>query len=419
MPSSTAHVTTEPTTDPSAPAAEVVAGVDTHKDTHHVAVLGLNGARLGDQQVPATAAGYDELAQFVASFGKIRVIGVEGTASYGAGLSRHLHAVGITVAEVIRPKRAARRRGKSDPIDALAAAQQVLADLGTGALPVPKTTDGSVEQIRHLLIVRRSAAKARQAVIRQIKTMLVTAPQTIRDRFEPLKDTTLFTTLATTRPAAATESLDAAVGHALRVLARRHQYLTAEITDLETDLDILNKRAAPALVAAFGLGTITTATLLVTAGDNPGRLRSEAAFAALAGAAPIPASSGRTNRHRLNRGGDRQANWALHQIALVRWSHDPATKAYAAKLKATGKSTKDILRCLKRAIARQVWHLLVHPEPVPEIDDLRPLRQAKGLLLRQAADHFGVWPAVISTLERGKSRNDDLANAYREWLLTA
>jgi transposase len=401
-----------------APPVEVVAGVDTHKDTHHVAVLALNGARLGDRQVAATKAGYDQLAAFVASFGTVRVIGVEGTNSYGAGLSRHLAAAGITIAEVIRPKRAQRRRGKSDPIDAVAAAQQALADLETGNLPTPKTSDGTVEQIRHLLAVRRSAVKTRSIAIQQIKNMLVTAPQPVRDRFESLGDAVLIQTLATTRPAPATQSVDAAVGRALRTLARRYQYVSTEIAELEYDLDVLNQQASPALAAAFGLGTVTTATLLVTAGDNPERLHSEAAFAALTGTAPIPASSGRTNRHRLNRGGDRHANCALHQIALVRWSHDPATQAYVTKLRATGKSTKDILRCLKRAIARQVWHLLVHPEPVPRIDDLRPLRQSKGLSLQTVADHFGVWPTAISRLELGNRRDDTLANAYRDWLLT-
>jgi transposase len=411
MPTLSAEVTATPD--------DVVAGVDTHKDTHHVAVLALNGAQLGDRQVPATTAGYDELARFVASFGTVRVIGVEGTNSYGAGLSRHLATAGATVVEVIRPKRAQRRRGKSDPIDAAAAAQQVLADLETGTLPTPKSADGTVEQIRHLLTARRSAVKARSIAIQQIKNMLVTAPQPIRDRFEPLRDAVLIQTLAAIRPAPATESVEAAAGRALRTLARRYQHVSTEITELDADLDVLNQHAAPALNAAFGLGTVTTATLLVTAGDNPERLRSEASFAALTGTAPIPASSGRTNRHRLNRGGDRQANWALHQIALVRWSHDPATKTYATRLRASGKSTKDILRCLKRAIARQVWHLLVHPEPVPAIDDLRPLRHAKGLRLKDAADHFDVWPAVISRLELGKTRQDDLATAYRNWLLTA
>jgi transposase len=407
------------TADLSGPDLQVVAGVDTHKDTHHVAVLALNGARLGDRQVPATAAGYAELADYAASFGQVAAVGVEGTGSYGAGLARHLRAAGLPVVEVIRPKRAQRRRGKSDPIDAHAAATQTLADLDSGLLPTPKTADGTVEQIRYLLLVRRSAVKARQAAVQQVKNFLVTAPQHLRDRFTALKDDDLITTLAATRPAPATESVEAAAGRALRVLARRYQHLSEEITDLETDLTALTRHAAPALVAAFGIGTVTAAELLVAAGDNPERLRSDASFAALAGAAPIPASSGQTNRHRLNRGGDRRANWALHQIALVRWSHDPRTRDYAARLRATGKSTKDILRCLKRALAREVWHLLVHPEPVPTIDDLRPLRQTKGMPLRVPAEHFSVWPATISEIERGTRRDDQLAHAYRQWLLTA
>lgn len=402
----------------SGPHLQVVAGVDTHKYTHHVEVLALNGARLGDRQVPATTAGYVELGDYVASFGQVTAVGVEGTASYGAGLTRHLRAAGLPVVEVIRPKRAQRRRGKSDPIDAHAAAAQTLADLETTALPIPKTGDGTVEQIRHLLLVRRSAVKARHAAAQQIKNLLVTAPQHLRDRYSTLKDADLITTLVTTRPGPATESVTAAAGRALRTLARRHQHLTEEITDLEDDLTMLVKHTAPALVATFGIGTVTAAELLVAAGDNPDRLRTEASFAALTGTAPIPASSGRTNRHRLNRGGDRRANWALHQIALVRWSHDRRTRDYVARLQATGKTTKDILRCLKRAIAREVWHLLVHPEPVPNIDDLRPLRQAKKLPLRIPAQHFSVWPAVISEIERGTRRDDQLANAYRQWLTT-
>ena len=163
---------------------------------------------------------------------------------------------------------------------------------------------------------------------------------------------------------------------------------------------------------------VTGATLLTAAGDNPARLRSEASFAALCGAAPIPASSGRTNRHRLNRGGNRQANWALHQIALVRLATDPRTRAYAEKLRTTGKNTKDVLRCLKRAIAREAWHLLVHPAPVPRTNDLRPMRHARGLTLAQAAHHLGTVTARISELERGTRPNAQLAIAYRQWLLT-
>lgn len=403
-----------------APADErpaVVTGVDTHADTHHVAVLASTGARLGDRQVSATATGYAELVEFITSFGQVTLVGIEGTGSYGAGLARHLREVGIEIREVIRPKRAARRRGKSDPIDAYAAANAALAE--PEALPTAKSGDGVVEQIRVLLTARRSAVKARQAAGQQIKMLLVTAPQAIRDRFSPLTDANRIEALAATRPSPATESVTAATSRTLRILARRHQHLTGEIEDVETDLDALTRQANLALVTAFGFGTVTAAELLVSAGDNPDRLRTEASFAALAGVAPIPASSGKTNRHRLNRGGDRRANWALHQVALVRMSTDARTKAYVDKLTKNGKTSKDILRCLKRAIAREVWHHLVHPEPVPAVDDLRPLRQAHKLSLHDVAKQLETSPMAISRLERSISRNDQLADTYRTWLLTA
>jgi transposase len=396
----------------------VVAGVDTHKDTHHVAVLEAGtGARLGDLQVPATPAGYEQLLGFIASFGVIALVGIEGTNSYGAGLARYLAAADVTIREVIRPKRAQRRRGKSDPIDAYAAAQQALAE--PDMLPIAKTSDGPVEQIRVLMAVRRSAMKARIAAHRQITSLLITAPDAVRTRFATLDGDALIDTLAATRPGPAVNSVTAATGQALRRLARRHQDLTAEIADIDAELRVLTTQSAPTMLATKGFGIVTTATLLITAGDNPARLRTEASFAALCGAAPIPASSGKTTRHRLNRGGDRQANWALHQIALVRLSTDPRTKAYAAKLTAAGKSKKDVLRCLKRAIAREAWHLLVHPAPAPRIDDLRPLRHLQGLTLTQAAEHLGTVPARISELERGTRLNIQLANAYRDYLNAA
>ena len=322
----------------------VVAGVDTHKDTHHVAVLNAaTGAGLGDMRVPATPAGYDRLHDFVRSHGRIRMIGIEGTGSYGAGLARALRAAGAPIREVIRPKRSQRRRGKSDPIDAYAAAGRALAE--ADALPVAKTGTGPCEQIRVLLVERRSAMKARVAAHRQITALLTTAPDAVRTRFARLSGGELIDALARTRPAPATDTPASATARALRRLARRHRILTDEIADIDTELRALTARAAPTMLATKGYGVITTATLLVTAGDNPGRIRTEASFAALCGAAPIPASSGKTNRHRLNRGGDRQANWALHQIALVRLSSDPRTKAYAARLTATGKNCKEILRC--------------------------------------------------------------------------
>ena len=396
----------------------VVAGVDTHKDTHHVAVLAVGtGARLGDLKVPATPAGYDQLLSFVASFGAIRLIGIEGTSSYGAGLARSLATAGVSIREVIRPKRAQRRRGKSDPIDAYAAAAQALAEPET--LPVAKTNDGPVEQIRVLMAVRRSAMKARVAAHRQITCLLITAPEALKARFTDLTGNRLIDTLATTRPGPATTSVSAATGQALRRLARRHQNLTAEIDEIDTELHTLTIQAAPTMLATKGYGVITTATLLISAGDNPDRPRTEASFRAPSGAAPIPASSGKTTRHRLNRGGDRQGNWALHQIALVRLSTDTRTKTYAAKLRAAGKSKKDVLRCLKRAIAREAWHLLVHPTPAPRTDDLRTLRHQRGLTLTQVAQHLSTAPTRISELERGTRPDILLSNAYREYLTAA
>lgn len=397
------------------PAVEVIAGVDTHADTHHAAVIDGAGRRLGDQQFPTTEAGYLALIAFIASFGMLLRVGVEGTGSYGAGLARALRDHGIHVSEVIRPNRQTRRmRGKSDPIDAYAAAATALAEPD---LPVPKTADGQVEAIRHVLVARRSAVKARTAAQAQIKTLLVTAPETIRQKHRAITDKTLISTLAATRPAD-TVDVTAIAARALRSLARRHQQLTAEINDLESLLERLVTAQNPALAAAKGVGPVTAAQLLVTAGDNPDRLRGEASFAALCGVSPIPASSGKTTRHRLNRGGDRQANAALHRIVLVRMSYEQRTKDYVAKKRAEGRSTKEIIRCLKRAIAREIFTLLTNDVAIPCIDDLRPLRQQRGISLETAAQHFGVWPAKISTIERGKRRDDDFATTYRQWLLT-
>ena len=292
----------------------VVAGVDTHKDTHHVAVLNAaTGAGLGDMQVPATPAGHDQPRDFVRSRGRIRMIGIEGTGSYGAGLARALRAAGAPIREVIRPKRSQRRRGKSDPIDAYAAAGRALAE--ADALPVAKTGTGPCEQIRVLLVERRSAMKARVAAHRQITALLTTAPDAVRTRFARLSGGELIGALARTRPAPTADTPASTTTRTLRRLARRHRILTDEITDIDTELRALTARAAPTMLATKGYGVITTATLLVTAGDNPDRIRSEASFAALCGAAPIPAGPGRTNRHRLNRGGDRQANREPHTNA--------------------------------------------------------------------------------------------------------
>lgn len=392
---------------------EVVAGVDTHADTHWAAIITTTGQHVADKQFPATPDGYARLAGFITGHGHLVRVGVEGTSSYGAGLARVLIAAGLDTVEVIRPKREQRRRGKSDLIDAYAAAAAAL----TGQhLPVPKAAGGDVDAIRVLLIARRSASKAKSDAMRQIKSILVTAPSHIRERFRAMGDATMIDALSKLRPACTIKDAETATLAALRVLARRHTAMADEIAGLDADLDTLTSRANPSLRAAFGVGPVIAGQLLVTAGENPERIHSEAAFAALTGTAPIPASSGKTRRHRLNRGGDRDANCAIHQIVLVRMTSDPRTKAYLAKRQADGKTTRETIRCLKRAIAREIHRHLTNPQPVPTIDDLRPLRQTKHISLERAARHFGCWPAKLSRLERGLTRDDLLAKRYRDWL---
>lgn len=321
----------------------VVAGVDTHKDTHHVAVLNAaTGAGLGDMRVPATPAGYDRLHDFVRSHGRIRMIGIEGTGSYGAGLARALRAAGAPIREVIRPKRSQRRRGKSDPIDAYAAAGRALAE--ADALPVAKTGTGPCEQIRVLLARRRSAMKARVAAHRQITALPATAPDAVRTRFARLSGGELINALARTRPAPATDTPASATARALRRLARRHRILTDEIADIDTELRALTARAAPTMLATKALRRQPPPPCSSPPATTPAESAPRPPSPPCAAPPRSPPAPGKTNRHRLNRGGDRQANWALHQIALVRLSSDPRTKARAARLTATGKNCKEILR---------------------------------------------------------------------------
>lgn len=285
--------------------------------------------------------------------GDVLAVGVEGTGAFGSQLARFLRASEVAVVDVDRPDRKARRaNGKSDPVDACAAATAVLSGRAHGR---PKTRDGIVEAIRSLRVVRRSAVKSRTQTINQIRTLIVSAPAEVRECLRSLPTYQLIAQLARSRPGADLADPTCAVRTALRRLARRYQHLTQEIADADAELDPLVAQAAPGLMDLIGVGTETAAQLLITAGDNPDRLKSEAAFAHLCGAAPISASSGRTNRHRLNRGGDRQANHALHTIALVRMRYDSRTRHHVARRTAEGMSKKDIFRCLKRFIAREVY----------------------------------------------------------------
>ena len=353
---------------------EIAAGVDTHQDTHTAAVIDAAGRLLGHRQFQATQRGYTELLAWLRSFGVVLVVGIEGTGAYGAGLARHLHEDHVPMLEIDRPDRKTRRSaGKSDPIDAEAAARAALAGVRTG---VPKVRTGRVEALRNLRVARRSAVDQRADCIRRIKTLIVTAPEDLRARLRALPKQALLDTCTGLRPDTnRADEPQQAAKVALRSLARRHAALTEEITDLDelieeiTDLDELIEPLVaainPDLLALNGVGADVAGQLLVTAGENTARIHSEAAFAMLCGAAPIPASSGKTHRHRLNRGGDRQANAALYRIVLCRLRWDPRTQAYMRRRTAEGLSKKDIIRCLKRLIAREIYYVLIKDRVEP------------------------------------------------------
>ncbi len=343
----------------------VVGGIDTHKDLHVAAVLDTAGAVLGTQSFSTTRAGYRALVRWMRSFGDVRQVGIEGTGSYGAGVTRHLSDAGIEVFEVDRPDRSDRRlRGKSDTLDAENAARAVLAGRRT---TTPKTKDGQVEALRVLRLTRSTAVKSRRAALQLLRNHIVSAPEELRDQVRNLTRMQLIRTCAAWRPDA-TGFRDPVVATriALRSLARRILELNDEIADLDELIAPLVEELAPALVRAPGIGVEIAGQLLVTAGDNPDRLHSEAAFAMLCGAAPLPASSGKTQRHRLNRGGDRDANSALHLAVMVRMRADDRTRAYVARRTADGLSKMEIIRCLKRYLAREVFALLrADQRPVP------------------------------------------------------
>lgn len=348
-------------------AGPVTGGIDTHGCTHHAAVVDAVGRQLGDREFPTTPAGYRALTAWLTGHGHLERVGVEGTGAYGAALTRHLRAREVVVVEVDRPDRRARRaKGKSDPLDAYAAARAALSGTAAGT---PKLRDGRVEAIRVLRVVRRGAVKARTQAMNQLRALLLTGPAELREQLRHLSPTVLVTTCARLRPDAGDLTDPAqAVKTALRRLARRHQVLTAEVRDADGELTALVTAAGPRLLALPGVGVEVAGQLLTTAGDNPDRLHSEAAFAHLCGVAPIPASSGRIHRHRLNRGGDRAANNALHTIALSRLRYDPRTHAYTARRTKEGLSKTEIIRCLKRYLAREIYTAL---RPTPLTDPTR------------------------------------------------
>jgi transposase len=335
---------------------DVTGGVDTHQDLHVAAALDDLGRVLGTQAFPTTPAGYRQLLAWLRGHGRIGKVGVEGTGSYGAALARHLTNSGVDVIEVARPNRQVRRRhGKTDIVDAIAAARAVLAGEATGK---PKSHDGPVEALRTLKAVQRSGNKARTQALNQIHQLLITAPEELRGRLRDLPRKDLLATCAAFRIRGDDDSLPAVTRLSLRELAQRVQHLDAQLALVTARLRRITTQIAPALVAVKGVGPDVASTLLTTAGDNPHRMTSEAAFAALCGSNPIPASSGKTNRHRLNRSGDRNANAALWRIAIVRLSCDDRTRDYVARRTSEGKTKPEILRCIKRYLAREIYNAL-------------------------------------------------------------
>jgi transposase len=394
----------------------IVAGIDTHKDTHHVAVIDEHGKPLGDRKFPTTATGYDAIIEYLARYGETIAVGIEGTGSYGAELTRRLMAADVPVVEAGTCDRAVRRlRGKTDQLDAYAAAAAVLSGRATAT---PKTRDGLVEAIRVLRVARGSAIKARTTAISQIKAILAAAPDAIRAEYRDLTLKPMLDALAAQHQPDCPQTAHTATICALATLAARHQQLNREITQLDQHLDQLTQQIAPGLRAVHGVGPEACAQLLITAGDNPHRITTEAGFAALTGTAPVPASSGKTSRHRLSRGGDRAANAALHHIALARATTCPRTHDYIQRRTAQGKTRKEIMRCLKRFIAREIYHHLTNPQPAPPIDDLRTMRKAAGYSITTAARHLGISHGNLSNLELGKTRNPHLQHRYRQWLTT-
>jgi transposase len=335
---------------------QLILGVDTHKDVHVAVLLDRLGRWLAAASFGTTDAANTDLVAWTGRYGQVTTARVEGTGSYGYRLARHLTAQGIKVVEANRPDRARRRRkGQNDPVDAEAAARAVLAG---DACAVPKDRNGPVGELRALVVARRSAIKARTQATNQLRALLVDGDDELRGRLRPLRKAHLARACAQLAP-------EAGLRLALGSLGRRWLALDEEITGLDAAITGTVRRTAPRLLERHSVGVQTAAQLLITAGDSPDRLHSEAAFAAMCGASPVQASSGKTLRHRLNRGGDRAANSALWTIANNRLMHEPRSRAYAAKRTAMGNNRKEILRCVKRALARELYPLILDALALP------------------------------------------------------
>jgi transposase len=322
---------------------------------HVAAALDPIGGLLGVEEFPVTPAGYAQLLGWLGGFGTVALVGIEGTGSYGAGLARHVTAAGIRVVGVDRSDRQDRRRqGKSDPLDAVSAARAAQSGRARGA---PKGRDGAVEAIRALMVAKRSARSERVQTINQARSLIVTGPDDLRARFAGHTVAALVSELAALRPRPG-DAVGYATRIAVRELRRRAEFLDGQLGRLDELIVPLVTARAPGLLALYGVGPDTAALLLIVAGDHPERLRSETAWAHLCAVAPIPASSGKVTRHRLNPGGNREANHALWRIVITRMSSHAPTRAYVERRTEQGLSKKEIIRCLKRYVAREVYRHL-------------------------------------------------------------
>ena len=372
--------------------APAYAGVDTHKDTNTLGLIDSLGRVIGTWEFPTGEAGYARLERAIGD--ALVPVGIEGTGSYGAGLAAHLRGCGYDVYEVVRPKRGQRRRGKSDPIDALAAARNLAAGEGLA----PKELAGAEDAIRWLMVAREQLVRRMTAMSNCVLSMLVEAPDPVRRAYGGMGTEALMAALAASRP-------EDPCRRAMGVLARCWAASKEEADALEAEIGALVAESRPALVGAPGVGAVTAARLIVAAGSNPGRMGSEAAFSMLCGTSPIPASSGRTGgRHRLNRGGDRQANRAIHEIVRARMAFDGRTRSYIARRVSEGMTKKEAVRCLCRFVAREVYKLMTGPqEPLPDGARLAARRRAAGLTQADVAGALGIPPSKVSRLERGRA----------------
>lgn len=402
------------------PPTTIIAGVDTHTGTHTLALLDMNGRVLSANTFGADPDGYGRLIAMLGAPARCAGIGVEGTNSFGAALARRLQAAGFPVYEVLKPKRGVRRKdGRSDPIDAIAAARSVLAGDGTS---LPKSSDGWVEALRHLNAERSQLVAAMTTPANSTGGLPVTAPEPIREKYRGLRTETRMNRLASCRPSGglvAHSMLTALKGAAKAWKTPKEQ---ADLLE-ERMRSILDTNARP-LLDIYCAGTITAATIAIVAGDNPERIRDEAAFAKLCGACPIPASSGKTNRHRLNRGGNRQGNMALHRIAIVRLRYHQPTRDYVAKKTREGKSKLEIIRCLKRYIAREAYKALIairnggagRQTPQERGALLRRLRTSHGITQQQIGEALAVPSSRISEIERGTHNLPELEQRVTQWI---